>query len=104
MANPLKVDISLQGALTDKSGTITTGGTAQQLAAANPTRRYLLVQNLDSSNPLWINFTTTAVQTQPSIRIGVGGSFVMEAGFISTELVSVVGAVTGHAWTAKEGG
>ena len=91
-----------QGTLTDRSGTITLGGTAQTLAAASATRKYLLIENLDLTNPLWINFTTAAVQSQPSIRLGVGGSFSMEAGFISTELVSVIAATTGHAWAAKE--
>lgn len=92
-----------QGTLTDKSGTITLGGTAQTLAAANSSRKYLLVVNDDPAELLWINFTTAAVASQPSIPIGPRGSFVMEGDFISTELVSVIAATTSHAFTAKEG-
>ena len=89
------------GTLTDRSGTITTGGTAQQLAPVNVTRRYLFVENVGTAI-LWINFTTTAVQSQPSIEIPAGYSFVMEDGFVSTELMSIIGPTTGQAFTAKE--
>ena len=91
-----------RGALTNRSGTITAGGTAQQLMAANAVRSYLFVQNV-SNNDLWINFTTTAVQAQPSIRLEPGDAFEMSgAGFVSTELVSIIGSSTGQAFTAKE--
>ena len=99
---PIPVDPST-GTLTDRSGTITAGGTAQQLAAANTNRRYLLIQNEHATETLWFNFTTTATAAEPSFQIPAGGSFVMEAGYISTEAVSVIAATTGHPWTAKEG-
>lgn len=92
-----------QGAVTNKSGTITAGATAQTLAAANASRKYLFIENLDESEDLWFNFTTTAVATQPSIKIKANGSFTMEGTFISTELISVIAATTGHAFAAKEG-
>lgn len=91
-----------KGALVNKSGTITAGGTQQTLAAALSTRRYLFIQNLDPAEDLWINFTTAAVVDQPSIRIEPGQTFVMEGSFVSTELVSVIAATTGHKFTAKE--
>lgn len=91
-----------QGTLTDRSGAITTGGTAQVLMAANSTRRYILFQNTSIAD-LWINFTTTAAQTQPSFKIPANGSFGMENGFVSTEAISIIGATTGQAFTAKEG-
>ncbi len=92
------------GLLTDRSGTITAGGTAQTLMASNASRRYLLIINIDATEDLWINFTTAAVTTgQPSIPIRPGGAFVQEANFVSTELISVKAVTTGHAWTAKEG-
>lgn len=90
------------GTLTNRSGTITTGGTAQTLAAANANRRYLFIQNLSSSE-LWINFTTAAAQSQPSIRLDAGASFTMEGSFVSTELISIIGSTTGQAFSAKEG-
>lgn len=91
-----------QGTLVDKSGTITSGGAAQTLAAANTARKYLIVQNVSQEN-LWINFTTTAVQNQPSILLLPNGSFVMEGSYVSTELVSIIGTTTGSTFTAKEG-
>lgn len=97
-----RLEITSTGTLTDASGTITAGGTAQAVFAAKADRRYLLIQN-NSSGPLWINFTTTAVEGQPSIQLSSGGTaFVMETGFVSTEAVSIIGATTGQAFTAKE--
>ncbi len=90
------------GTLTNRSGSITTGGTAQQLMAANSSRKYLFVQNI-SSGDLWINFTTTAVQDQPSLKLASGASFFMEGTFVSTELISIIGATTGQKFVAKEG-
>lgn len=89
------------GTLTDRSGSITTGGTAQTLAAANSSRKYLLIQNV-STGDLWFNFTTTAVTDQPSFKLLPGQSFVMEDSFISTELISIIGATTGQKFAAKE--
>lgn len=90
--------------LTDRSGTIAAGATAQQLAAANSSRRYLIIANpITATEALWFNFTTTAVVGSPSIGLNAGDSFVMEAGPISTEAISVIAATIGHAYTAKEG-
>jgi hypothetical protein len=91
------------GNLTDRSGTIATGSTSQQLAASNIARKYLLVQNLDSAADLWINFTADAVQDQPSVRISPGDAFIMEGSFVSTQQVNVIGPTTGQKFTAKEG-
>ena len=90
-----------KGTLTNRSGAITNGGTAQTVAAVNANRQYFFFENV-SLGDLWINFTTTAVIGQPSIKIAPKGAFVMEASFISTEAISVIGATTAQAWTAKE--
>lgn len=94
-----------QGTLTNRSGTITVGGTAQAAMAANASRRYLLIRNpATETEALYFNFTTTAVVTgQPSITLQPGEGFVMENSFISTEAISVVAATTGHKFVAKEG-
>lgn len=94
--------VSASGAVTDRSGTITLGGTAQVIMAANTARRYLFIQNV-SDTTMWCNFTTTAVANQPSMQLIPGASFVMEASFISTEAISCIGATTAKAFTAKEG-
>jgi len=92
-----------QGTLTNRSGTITAGGVAQTLAAINLARRHFFLQNLDRTNSLWVNFTTTAVASQPSIELTPGAVFSMDSGFVSTELISVIGPLTGQAFAAKEG-
>lgn len=92
--------------LTDRSGTITTGGTAQSLAAANTDRRYLLVQNPDTNgSDLWVDFGgTAAVQASPSVQIKPGGSYEAVGRYqCPTGAVSVIGATTGMPFTAKEG-
>lgn len=93
--------IGATGSVTDRSGTITLGGTAQSLMLANATRKYLLIQNTGDKN-LWFNFTTTAVQDQPSLKLLPNASFVMEGVFISTEAISIIGATTGKSFTSKE--
>lgn len=97
------VTVPLRGSLTDRSGTLAAAATAQQIAAANLSRSYLLILNLDTVNPLWINFGVNAVQDQPSIRIDAGVQFELPAGFISTQSISVIGPVLGQKFTAKEG-
>lgn len=90
-----------RGALTDRSGSITTGATSQQLAAALATRKYFIFQNL-STETMWINFGVAAVADQPSISILPQASFVMETFFVSTQTINVISATTGSKFTAKE--
>ena len=91
------------GTLTNRSSTIAVAATAQQLAAVNASRKYLLIENLDGANSLWVNFTTTAVQSQPSIELKPGATLVMESSYVTTELISVIGPNAGQAFCAKEG-
>ncbi len=89
--------------LVDRSGTITSGGSAQEIMAVNQDgREYLYVQN-NSDTTMWVNFGIVAVASQPSIRLLAGESFEMSSGYVSGESVSVIGAVTGKTFTAKEG-
>jgi hypothetical protein len=87
--------------LTDRSGTITAGGTAQQAAAANPARRYLVLQNV-SDTVMWYNFGATAVANQPSFSLAAAARVEWSGQFIPTGLISVIGATTGKAFTCKE--
>lgn len=84
---------------TDRSGTITSGGTAQQLAASNSSRRELRGQNI-SSGDIWINEIggTAAADTAGSYRVPSGAAFSVQ----TNQAISVVGAITGQAWTATE--
>jgi hypothetical protein len=93
----------VRGNLTDRSGTLTTGSTSQLLAAANPQRRYLLIQNPHATEDLWINFTTAAALGQPSIRLPALTLPMVFENFVSTEVVNVNAVTAGHPYIAKEG-
>lgn len=103
IAHPLSAgDGGRASALLDRSGSMTTGGTAQELMPANPARRYLLIQNISTENE-WIDFGVRAVADKPSIRLSAGDSLVMESGFVSGESISIIAATTGSKFVAKEG-
>lgn len=92
------------GTLTDGSTTITAGGTSQQVFAANTSRAYLICQNLDPTEDLWLNFTSAAaILTAGSIDIKAGGgAYVMENNFVSTEAINLNATTTGHKFTCKQ--
>lgn len=92
------------GPTTNRSGTLTTAATAQTIMQVNTARRYLFIENLDSTEDLWFNFNIPAVRSQPSVLIRPYGSFVMEGSFVSTEAISVIATTAAHAFTAKEAG
>ena len=84
---------------TNRGGTITTGGTAQQLAPANPTRSFLSGQNT-STGDLWIHETGgTASGASPSFRVPAGSTF----GINTNQAISIWGATTGQSFSATEG-
>jgi len=85
----------------DKSGTITTGGTAQNIMALNTSRKGFSIQN-QSTGDLWFTTLTTAVQSQPSERIAAGQTYETPLGGAGTGAVSVIGATTGQAFAARE--
>lgn len=84
---------------TDKSGSITSGGVAQTLAAANGGRVSLTGQNI-SSGDLWINEIggTAAADTAGSYKIPAGSTFKIS----SCRAVSIIGATTGQKFSATE--
>lgn len=91
------------GALTDRSGTITTGGTAQQAMAANTSRKYAYLLNPDTATEdLWFSFDATAAAAAPSLVLHPGDTM-RTTGFVPTGALSVIAATTAHAYTAKEG-
>jgi hypothetical protein len=101
LGRPVTVTVPSQGTLTDRSGTITSGAVAQQVAASLTTRKYFFFQN-HSDTVMWINFGTNAVADQPSIQVPVNGTFTMQDAFVSTQSISVICATTGKKFTAKE--
>lgn len=105
-ADPLQVAVQSSvnsGALTDRSVTITTGGTAQQAAAALTTRKYLLIQNPSGSGgSCWFSTVATAVAASPSIELVAGASYENPAHFCPTGAVSVIHPVTNAKITVRE--
>jgi hypothetical protein len=94
---------------TDCSGTITTGGTAQNAIAASATIHGFTIANIDTSagsgEPLWISFTTTAAASTvasyplsaPTATTFAGlSSYTSPLGFGLNHALSIVGATTGH--------
>ena len=93
------------GPVTDKSGsTHATPGTSTLLAAANPSRKYLFIQNLDAAATLHINFTSDAhITNAGSIKIGPGLYFAMDGSYICSESINVAASSASVKFTAKEG-
>lgn len=85
----------------DRSGTITTGGTAQQIMAPSSVRRGLLIQNV-SAGDLWFNIGAVAVASQPSIKLTAGQAYETPDGCTPSGFVSIIGASTSAAFVAKE--
>lgn len=88
--------------ITDHSGTVTSGGTAQELMGATAGRRWFFIQNI-SDTDCWINFGTTAVADQPSMKIVAGGAYENPPHFCPVGTISIIGATTGKKFVCKEG-
>ncbi len=94
--------------LSDCSGTITTGGAAQNAFAANAGRHGFTIANIDTTEVLWVSFTTTAVASgtgsyplgpADATTFGSLSSFTSPLGMGINTALSVVGATTAHKFT-----
>lgn len=88
----------------DGSGSITAGGTAQNLfAGATPPHGFLLC-NPDASEALWFSLSTAALANgQGSVALApMGGLFITPPGMVPFHAISVVAATTGHKFTAVQ--
>lgn len=88
------------GVVTSIGGTVTTGGIAQQLAAANTARRGLTVQNT-STGELRVNPFGTASATA-GYRVSAGDLLVLDSPHCGVGAVSVWGATTGQVFVGGE--
>jgi hypothetical protein len=88
-------------AITNRSGTIATGGASQTLMAANSQRRGYWVQNV-SAGALYINALGTAAATQPSVLIPPNGLYECAEGSTPASEIQIFGATTGQAFSARE--
>lgn len=88
------------GVVTAISGTVTTGGTAQVLAAANSLRGGITVQNT-SAGDLRVNPWGTASSTA-GFRVSVGQLLVLDAPHCGVGAISIWGATTGQTFVGGE--
>lgn len=86
---------------TDRSGTVTSGGVAQTLMAANTSRKGFFIQN-QSTYDLWISSLGTAAATQPSLWLPAGAYYEPPDIGVPTAAISIFGATTGQAFAARE--
>lgn len=88
--------MTMTGKFRDISTTITTGGTAQTLAAVDANRSYILIHNpRTESESLLVSLVGTAVSGN-AVELAPGGTIEFTDGKIPTNLVSVLAATTGH--------
>lgn len=97
---------------TNCSGTITTGGTAQNAFTAQTGLHGFTIMNIDTSagsgEPLWMSFTTTAAASTAgsyalpaptATTFASPGTWTSPIGFGTNGAVSIIGATTGHKFT-----
>lgn len=96
------MEIKGRGSLTvDRSGSVTTGGVAQNVVGTNIGRSGFWIQNL-SNNDLWINDLTTATGASPDLKLVSGALYESPIHCAPTTAVSVYGATTGQSFAARE--
>lgn len=93
------------GALTDGSGTVTTGGTSQQVFAANTARLFLSCQNpVTATETLFVNIGAAASTTGGSFEIAPGAYREFTgAGLIPSGTINITAATSGHRFVCKQG-
>lgn len=96
---------------TDRSSSITAGGTSQTLAIVNSNRKRIVIQNpctstsqgIITAENLFINFTSAAsLSGGNSFELQPCGSYDSGPSPVSGELISVNATTTGHQFIAKE--
>lgn len=102
-ANPLPTQpVTATAALVDRSGTITTGGTAQNIMAANSSRRGAWFQN-NSDADMRINATGAASASSGLVLpASKNAYFDFQSGGVPVTAISVWCGTTGKAFEARE--
>ncbi len=91
----------LQNTASDGSGTITTGGTAQNLFAGATPAHGFSIFNCDATNDLWFSLSTTAApNTAGSFLLAASACYEFPSAAFPFHAISIYGAVTGQQFTA----
>lgn len=86
---------------TDKSGTVTTGGAAQNAIAANPLRKGWCIQNTDAAEVMYVRANGTASATTGT-KLTAGAQACSSPSLIDLGVISVFAATTSHPWSGFE--
>jgi hypothetical protein len=92
---------------TDRGGSMTTGGTAQNAMSSNASRAGCWVQNpVNATEDLYVSSTTSATTTAGAgddADLAPGGSWsCVQGSNVIQSAISVNAATSGHAYIAKE--
>ncbi|MBI3678477.1 MAG: hypothetical protein HY243_17860 [Proteobacteria bacterium] len=103
--HPLPVNATVTAvsasATTIFNGTVTTGGTFQQIAAANASRKSFEYQNNNGSDACYIYFGTTGSATSAkSIKVVSGGYYLRSAGNIPSDAIQTTCTSTNDTYYA----
>jgi len=96
----MAIAANVAATITNRSGTIATGGTAQQLMEANAGRGGWSIQN-QSGADLWVNpFETATIGT--GVKVLAGALYEAPQNAQGVGAISIIGATTGQAFYAME--
>lgn len=84
---------SVSSLFTQAVATVTT--TSGQLLAARATRRYLLIQNRNTSGFIYVNLTDAAATVAGGIELGPGDSYEL-ATFCPTAAITAIGSIASN--------
>lgn len=95
--------VLLAQSIIDGSGTVTAGGTSQQVFAINTNRSYLMCQNpTTATETLFFNLSAAASTTAGSLELAPGGSVTFGPGVAPNAAVFVTAVTTGHRFVCKQ--
>lgn len=85
---------NVNGAFTNTQATVTS--TSATIVAAKATRRYLLIQNNDTTGDIYVRLDGTAATTATGVKIPAGGSLELQ-GYAPTGAVTAIGSLASNA-------
>jgi len=82
------------GTFTQSAATVTT--TSSQLKAANAARRYLLIQNNDTTGVIYVRVDGATATAATGIKVAAGGSYELQ-GYVPTGAITAIGSIASNA-------
>lgn len=86
---------------TDRSGTITVGGSQQTLMPPNPARNGFMIQNT-STEDQWFNWSGSATVASPSFKVPPDCLYETPAHAVPVGEIKIIGPTTGQSFSARE--